>query len=45
MNTILGGSSRAIMLNLREDKGYTYGARSQFSFWRGAGPFAVSAGV
>jgi zinc protease len=46
MNAILGGlfSSR-INLNLREDKGYTYGAGSTFSFWRGAGPFAVSAGV
>ena len=46
MNAILGGlfSSR-INLNLREANGYTYGARSQFSFWRGAGPFAVSTGV
>jgi zinc protease len=46
MNAILGGlfTSR-INLNLREDKGYTYGAGSTFSFWRGAGPFAVSAGV
>ena len=46
MNTILGGlfSSR-INLNLREAKGYTYGAGSQFSFWRGAGPFTVGTGV
>ena len=46
MNAILGGlfSSR-INLNLREAQGYTYGARSQFSFWRGAGPFAVITGV
>jgi zinc protease len=46
MNTILGGlfSSR-INLNLREANGYTYGAGSQFSFWRGAGPFSVSTGV
>ena len=46
MNAILGGlfSSR-INLNLRETHGYTYGARSQFSFWRGAGPFAVITGV
>jgi zinc protease len=46
MNAILGGlfSSR-INLNLREAHGYTYGARSQFSFWRGAGPFAVITGV
>ena len=46
MNAILGGlfSSR-INLNLREAKGYTYGAGSQFSFWRGAGPFTVGTGV
>jgi len=46
MNTILGGlfTSR-INLNLREAKGYTYGANSQFSFWRGAGPFTVATGV
>ena len=46
MNAILGGlfSSR-INLNLREAKGYTYGAGSQFSFWLGAGPFAISTGV
>jgi zinc protease len=46
MNAIFGGlfSSR-INLNLREANGYTYGARSQFSFWRGAGPFAVATGV
>ena len=46
MNTILGGlfSSR-INLNLREQHGYTYGARSQFSYWREAGPFWVTTGV
>jgi zinc protease len=46
MNAILGGlfSSR-ININLREVHGYTYGARSQFTFSRGAGPFAVSTGV
>jgi len=43
MNEILGGlfSSR-INLNLREVHGFTYGARSQFSFRRGLGPFAIT---
>ena len=46
MNRILGGASSArINLNLREDKGYTYGANSNFSFRRGAGPFTASAPV
>ncbi|MBV9493841.1 MAG: insulinase family protein [Acidobacteria bacterium] len=46
MNAILGGvfNSR-INLNLRERHGYTYGARSQFSFRRQAGPFVVAAPV
>jgi len=46
MNNILGGlfSSR-INLNLREDKGYTYGAFSAFVFRRSAGPFVAGAGV
>jgi zinc protease len=45
-NAILGGlfNSR-INMNLREDKGYTYGARSSFDFMRAAGPFVVSTGV
>jgi zinc protease len=46
MNRILGGASSArINLNLREDKGYTYGASSAFSFRRGAGPFTAAAPV
>jgi predicted Zn-dependent peptidase len=46
MNRILGGASSArINLNLREDKGYTYGASSAFSFRRGAGPFVAQAPV
>ena len=46
MNTILGGQfTSRLNLNLREDKGYTYGARSGFSYRRGAGPFSASAGV
>lgn len=34
-----------VNLNLREDKGYTYGARSSFQRYRNAGYFAVSAAV
>jgi len=46
LNDTLGGlfSSR-INLNLREQHGYTYGARSQFVFRRAAGPFLISSGV
>ena len=46
MNTTLGGlfSSR-LNLNLREDKGYTYGSASGFMFRRSAGPFLALAGV
>jgi zinc protease len=45
-NAILGGlfNSR-INMNLREAKGWTYGARSSFRFRRGAGPFVVNAAV
>jgi predicted Zn-dependent peptidase len=46
LNTILGGQfSSRINLNLREDKGYTYGARSAFDAGRLAGPFVASGGV
>jgi len=46
MNSILGGGGSArLFMNLREDKGYTYGAYSNFAFRRGAGPFTASAGV
>ena len=40
LNTILGGQfvSR-LNMNLREDKGYTYGARTGFDFRRAPGPF------
>ncbi len=46
MNTGLGGlfSSR-INMNLREQHGYTYGARSWFSYRRGPGPFIIGASV
>ncbi|MEX2584519.1 MAG: pitrilysin family protein [Gemmatimonadota bacterium] len=46
LNAILGGQfSSRINLNLREDKGYTYGASSRFQMGRIAGPFVASAGV
>jgi len=45
-NCVLGGQfvSR-INLNLREDKGFTYGARTSFDFRRLPGPFALQVGV
>jgi predicted Zn-dependent peptidase len=45
-NTILGGQfvSR-INLNLREDKGFTYGARTAFDFRRMPGPFCLTVSV
>ena len=46
MNMTLGGMfSSRINMNLREERGYTYGANSQFTFRRGAGPFQVASGV
>ena len=46
MNAILGGGGSArLFMNLREDKGYTYGAYSRFTFRRGAGPFSASAEI
>jgi predicted Zn-dependent peptidase len=46
MNTVLGGSfTSRLMQNLREDKGYTYGARSSFAFRVMAGPFLASSAV
>lgn len=46
MNTILGASfSSRLNQNLREEKGYTYGAASSFGFDRLAGPFAARAAV
>ncbi len=45
-NAILGGMFNSrINLNLREEKGWTYGARSDFRFRRGAGPFVVRTAV
>jgi predicted Zn-dependent peptidase len=46
LNMVLGGQfvSR-INLNLREDKGYTYGARTSFDSRIGRGPFAFRSSV
>jgi zinc protease len=45
-NTVLGGQfvSR-VNLNLREDKGFTYGARTTFDFRKQAGPFVLQVSV
>jgi len=46
MNTILGGSfSSRLNQKLREEKQYTYGARSSFAFGLLPGPFTASASV
>jgi zinc protease len=46
LNMVLGGQfvSR-VNMNLREDKGVTYGARTAFEFRRGPGPFQLQASV
>ncbi|MGQ0737040.1 MAG: M16 family metallopeptidase [Acidobacteriota bacterium] len=46
LNTILGGQfiSR-VNMNLRQGKGYTYGARTGFDLRRGLGPFALQTSV
>ena len=46
LNMVLGGQfvSR-INLNLREDKGYTYGANTSFDFRVGRGPFSFRSSV
>ncbi len=46
MNFTLGGAFNSrINMNLREDKGFTYGARTAFNGGKYAGPFVASAGV
>ena len=46
MNFVLGGAFNSrINLNLREDKGYTYGARSRFNGGDDRGSFTASAGI
>lgn len=45
-NQVLGGQFVSRMnLNLREDKGFTYGARTTFDFRRRPGPFALHVAV
>ncbi|MGI4736549.1 MAG: M16 family metallopeptidase [Janthinobacterium lividum] len=45
-NYLLGGAFNSrINLNLREDKGYTYGASSRYGSTRFAGPYTAQAGV
>ena len=46
MNAILGGGiTSRISMNLREDKGYTYGATSNWVYRRGAGPFRAGGDI
>lgn len=46
MNAILGGGiTSRISMNLREDKGYTYGANSGWQFRRGPGPFRAGGDI
>ena len=46
LNAVLGGSfTSRLNFNLREQKGYTYGASSSFSFMRHAGSFSARAAV
>lgn len=46
MNTILGASfTSRLNQNLRETRGYTYGASSRFDMRRAAGPFSASAEI
>ncbi|MDR9416296.1 MAG: pitrilysin family protein [Gracilimonas sp.] len=46
MNYVLGGAFNSrINLNLREDKGWTYGARTYFSASDEPGPFTAYAGI
>lgn len=46
VNSILGGQfTSRVNMNLREDKGYTYGARTSFEWRRGAAPFIASTSV
>ena len=46
LNNILGGQfSSRINLNLRENKGYTYGASSRFTYYKNSAHFVVSTSV
>ncbi len=46
LNMVLGGQfASRVNLNLREDKGYTYGARTGFDWRVGRGPFSFRSSV
>jgi zinc protease len=46
LNTVLGGQfTSRLNMNLRQDKGYTYGVRSGFDLRRGPGAFSVQTSV
>lgn len=46
MNAVLGsGITSRISMNLREDKGYTYGAGSSWTYRRNAGPFRAGGDI
>ncbi|MFN8007590.1 MAG: pitrilysin family protein [Terriglobia bacterium] len=46
LNTVMGGAfSSRLNLNLREEKGYTYGASTTFAFGRDTGFWVASTGV
>ncbi len=46
MNTILGGQFQSrLNANIREEKGYSYGVRSGFSYGKGPGPFRTGGDV
>jgi len=46
MSRVLGEAfTSRLNMNLREDKGYTYGARSSFRRWKDAGYFGLAASV
>lgn len=46
LENLFGGSFHSrLNLNLREEKGWTYGIRSAFDFRRGPGPFVIATSV
>jgi zinc protease len=46
MNSLLGGAfTSRLNMNLRERHGFTYGARSEFSYRRASGPFLIQTAV
>jgi predicted Zn-dependent peptidase len=46
MNTILGGMFQSrLNANIREEKGYSYGVRSSFTYGKGPGPFRAGGDI